>query len=728
MEILSIILCLWLFALVIALFIWMFVMQNSVTKLSDSVHELKKLLLRDSLQAKQPVTDEFQKSEIPTKTIDEIPDDILLSKKRLSENENAEIKSNKQPTSQSKIIESYIKQDSPTEFEKVFLGNIFNKIGAFAILIGIIIFIKLISPFIIFTPAIKAALGFLSGFVMIAAALKLHGNKKLQNYSEVLLGTGFGTLFITTYCGSTILDIFDMKLTFTIATGLLLVAFYLADKLKTISMLVISLIAGYLNPFFIQPQAATAPNFLMGYLIFVNLLSIIYTFKNNSRNTVNIVNLCLTLITSVIFAKAMPLYMPAILWILYFSYGLTCNGSQLESNKKLNLVNYFTFSILLYHIDPFNIKTVAFVQLALTGIYAGAAYIKNKNPEVFKTYLHIMLAAFTIFIMSFCDKTPSAKCIAWSIEAAVLSFFAYKFKYKALANWASGIWTAALLSIIPIDGVFATKSIGKFSPIWNIRLYMFAPVILSSGISHFFLSKSQDKKFLTISEFFRFDCIALIYLYMGLELNNIINKWFIGEDTSSRFINHMINSILGFAYTINLKKLHKATGFACFNIFSALAGILTTIYLLFTGVHYKPAEAFFPVINLRTAAFLSGVAAAIFWARWTKDEVYKYLAVFLGFILIHFEINDIITKYVLVNAQYLTSICWILYSGTITAIGIYKNKEFLKLSGIGLCILSILRIFIYDNANVDILYKFIAFLTLGAILMILSYIYNKRLK
>lgn len=44
--------------------------------------ELKKLLLRDSLQAKQPVTDEFQKSEIPTKTIDEIPDDILLSKKK----------------------------------------------------------------------------------------------------------------------------------------------------------------------------------------------------------------------------------------------------------------------------------------------------------------------------------------------------------------------------------------------------------------------------------------------------------------------------------------------------------------------------------------------------------------------------------------------------------------------------------------------------------------------
>lgn len=60
MEILSIILCLWLFALVIALFIWMFVMQNSVTKLSDAVQELKNLLLKDSLHAKPAATPQIQ--------------------------------------------------------------------------------------------------------------------------------------------------------------------------------------------------------------------------------------------------------------------------------------------------------------------------------------------------------------------------------------------------------------------------------------------------------------------------------------------------------------------------------------------------------------------------------------------------------------------------------------------------------------------------------------------
>ena len=137
MEILSIILCLWLFALVIALFIWMFVMQNSVTKLSDAVQDLKNLLLKDSLHAKPAATPQIQKPEI--QSIDEIPNDILLNKKEISEETKPEIILPKPAPTQSKILENYAKQNSATEFEKIFLGNLFNKIGAFAILVGIIL-------------------------------------------------------------------------------------------------------------------------------------------------------------------------------------------------------------------------------------------------------------------------------------------------------------------------------------------------------------------------------------------------------------------------------------------------------------------------------------------------------------------------------------------------------------------------------------------------------------
>ena len=70
--------------------------------------------------------------------------------------------------------------------------------------------------------------------------------------------------------------------------------------------------------------------------------------------------------------------------------------------------------------------------------------------------------------------------------------------------------------------------------------------------------------------------------------------------------------------------------------------------------------------------------------------------------------------------NYLISLAWVLYSGTVTICGIQYNKRYLINSGIFMIILSILRIFIYDLAKVEALYKLIAFLALGIILMLVS--------
>ena len=63
-------------------------------------------------------------------------------------------------------------------------------------------------------------------------------------------------------------------------------------------------------------------------------------------------------------------------------------------------------------------------------------------------------------------------------------------------------------------------------------------------------------------------------------------------------------------------------------------------------------------------------------------------------------------------------------------LGILKNRRYLINTGIGIFILTIVRIFVYDLAKVDALYKLIAFLALGIILMLVSYIYtvNKNKK
>lgn len=235
--------------------IWLCIIQSKQSELkteSDKIQKELKQLQNISFEPVIKQDKEYNDCEASSKT--STPDETFDTPYENSTNDENNAKIPDKP-----LIET---KENKNDVEKLFLGNIFNKIGALAIFVGLIIFIKLISPYIIFTPWIKLSLGFLTGFAFIGASLFIRTKEKMRNYSEVLLGVGFGALFITTYCGSTILELLDTPVVFTIATALLLAAYYMADKLKTVSMLSISLIAGYLNPFFINRTFDAEPDFL----------------------------------------------------------------------------------------------------------------------------------------------------------------------------------------------------------------------------------------------------------------------------------------------------------------------------------------------------------------------------------------------------------------------------------------------------------------------------------
>ena len=79
-----------------------------------------------------------------------------------------------------------------------------------------------------------------------------------------------------------------------------------------------------------------------------------------------------------------------------------------------------------------------------------------------------------------------------------------------------------------------------------------------------------------------------------------------------------------------------------------------------------------------------------------------------------------------VQIDWLISVMWILYTGLISYIGIILKKKYLKIVGTSLSLIVILRVFIYDFPQFESIYKIIASLTLGVILMIISYFYNKN--
>ena len=71
------------------------------------------------------------------------------------------------------------------------------------------------------------------------------------------------------------------------------------------------------------------------------------------------------------------------------------------------------------------------------------------------------------------------------------------------------------------------------------------------------------------------------------------------------------------------------------------------------------------------------------------------------------------------------SILWGLYALLLIILGIWKNKKYLRVAAIVLFGVTLLKLFFYDIASLNTISKTIVFVSLGILLLIISFLYNK---
>lgn len=71
------------------------------------------------------------------------------------------------------------------------------------------------------------------------------------------------------------------------------------------------------------------------------------------------------------------------------------------------------------------------------------------------------------------------------------------------------------------------------------------------------------------------------------------------------------------------------------------------------------------------------------------------------------------------------SILWGLYALLLIVLGIWKNKKHLRIMAFALFGVTLIKLFLYDISHLDTLAKTIVFVSLGVLLLIISFLYNK---
>jgi uncharacterized membrane protein len=68
---------------------------------------------------------------------------------------------------------------------------------------------------------------------------------------------------------------------------------------------------------------------------------------------------------------------------------------------------------------------------------------------------------------------------------------------------------------------------------------------------------------------------------------------------------------------------------------------------------------------------------------------------------------------------------WGCYALLLIALGIWKKKKHLRVAAIALFAMTLVKLFIYDISHLDTIAKTIVFVSLGILLLIISFLYNK---
>lgn len=699
-----------LWILVICMIVWILVLTNRVSTLDNALKTLAKRLNTGVVQPLQSAKEPVQPTQAPEPVVKQTEQVHIQTP---SVQPKVQVDNLEQRVQTSEFAKSQMqKPKKSTTIESVFLGNIFNKIGAVALIVAFIFFIKLVSPYIVLTNTMKIILGFCAGLGLFIGGLRLHISEKFKNYSEVLIGTGFATLFMSTFCAN-YLNVFNTYATIISGTILLLLVFFVSHKMRSVSSLIIGLLGGYLTPYL----SGAAPDISFGYLIFLNIVSIIYSLNNPKMKWINIVNLSITML--ILFAGCIAydsskIVYPIVLWGCYIVYDLMRDRTSGADNAT-GVLNYIFLTLITLTLFKTSVKSVG-IMFGLTAlVYAILAFIgKRLQYPFYKRFEHCIFLNVWFSILFTMNDIYSI--ITWSVVALMLSFAVKKDKLNAVRHYITVYYLSAVFGVLLAKDGSSLMLLEQYSPILNTRSLIFLVPVLCMGLS---IGRLKSKETF-ISNWLRFDIMFLLYVYLMCEVSNILKIAYPAETSWEAYPSLMVYTAIGFLYSVLLYSIYQRTKSLWFNISGILLGLVSVV--MFISCCFVHTSVILPVLNLRVLAFLAGLYFCLYYARVTRLNFFRYLAVFMGFILCGAESALLDNK---LGTGYITTLGWLFYSGFITLAGILKSKKFLLNSGIWILIFTILRVFIHDLANVEAVYKLIAFLSLGVVLMIISYLYVK---
>lgn len=652
--------------------------------------------------------------------------------------EAAEFEALKNEQIDARVVNEIAKKNS---FESFVGLNLLNKVGILLIVLGVIVATRY--TYFTLPDMVKGILAFALGGALLVVG-ELLNRKKPTIFSLGITAGGVAVLYVALVSSYFFLGIVGMYTALGLCVLITAVAFLLSTRYNAQVILAFALIGGYL-PLLSIDAAPVMVYSAMAYFVVLNLFALSISFQKKwtfSAYIGLVLNIGGSLFITFLSLRASAAITISYLFFAFLVYTLiplfsthSQNAVFKVSDTILLAVNTICSSLIIYFaFYLFNLQdfsgglAVAFAAIyLLLGRYVEKTFAGDKRTSAL---FYLTGFAFVVLVVPFQFGTPWLT-LGWLAEGTVLLLYGILQQDKQFKRLGAAICGLCLISFLLVD---LTPNSYLF-PQKYFAITLASLAVLACLIYKKTLSTTWEKyfKYAAVANLWLYSCYVILW-----HLPRQINLMYL--DTGYLCSGLALCATILIAYIAPRIKILCDGGIKLLSII--FYGIGIAWLMLMNGVstpfmggfdripmgYTVLGSALLLLLSLLSVLAVFELMKCVVHERRVGVEWFP-LVVSAYFVLILTQ--NLITQYRLSFASAAISIIYVVTALAWIVLGFVKRYSFLRRFGLGLSVLSVVKLFLIDLSSITQGYQIVSYFALGIALVAISLVYqyfNKRLE
>ena len=680
-----------------------------------------------------------------------------------------------------------VKPKEPSFFERnpdieKFIGeNLINKIGIAILVIGIGFFVKFAIDQDWINEVGRVFIGIVCGAILVGFAHYIRNT--FRSFSSVLVGGGMAIFYLTiaiAYHEYEVFGLYEKEISFGIMVLITIFSVVLSILYDRKELAILAIIGGFGSPFMVSDGSGNY-QVLFSYITILNIGMIVLSYFKR-WNAINVISFVFTILlysgwlikTFNYDDEPLPyigaLLFATIYYLLFFAMNIVNNIKEDRSFVMFQLSILISNTFLYYSAGMFILKGIhgglyqglfTILIAAFNFIFAYLLY-KNKKVDVNLVYLLIGLVLTFVTLSAPIQLEGNYITLFWSAESVLLLWLSQKSGIK-LMKVASFVITILMIISLLLDWSNAYSAFDGILPLFINKAFAATCMVIASISATIFLLKQEKEESLFLDFNIKIYASILEFAFLLVAyFGGLLEVYYQFESRLDVLQTHVdITPIYTCCYNLLFILLFsiyvRYRNIQLLQIFPIIAGVfISLVYLIYynqividlrdaylidspdLGFHY-----YFHYLNVLLLVVLLAYAFAVLKNKFVKTttqySAYLWIASFVTIYVMSAELVNSVSiysfkpdsnMYDLSHQTYKVGfpILWGLSSFALMVLGMKFKIKTLRIISLTIFGVALLKMFIFDIQEMSEGGKIAAFISLGVLLLIISFMYQKLKK